>query len=111
MMEELGISHALIAFDGGINRKMKIPNPDWTPPLPDDGEMDPSMMGAIPGMGATPQPKANEKKQEDVPQFLKPLTHRFKVHFLWRPTSLSQRLENRQNAADSGDASTEEGDT
>ena len=106
-MAELGISHALIAKDGGVNRLMKIDNPDWAPPNPygDDFE-DPDPMKVF--------EKTEEKKEEkpEVPQFLKPLTHQFKVHFLWRPTRLSERLAAREAAASGATDSNElpEGD-
>ena len=95
-MEELGISHALIAQDGGINRKMKIDNPDWEPPRWDDMEME----APVGGLAALTQQNQPEKKEPEVPRFLKPRTHRFKVHFLWRPTLLSERLEARRSAAE-----------
>lgn len=94
-MEELGISHALIASDGGINRKMKIENPDWEPPRWEDMEME-TPAGGLPGL----LPQKPETKEPEVPRHLKPRTHRFKVHFLWRPTLLSERLENRRRAAE-----------
>lgn len=93
-MKELGISHALIAEDGGINRQMKILNPDWEPPRIEDFDEDPAL-AAQAVFGA---PQDDKKKKPEVPQFLKPRTHRFKVHFLWRPTRLSERLEARQMA-------------
>lgn len=99
-MKELGISHAIIAFDGKINREMKIPNPNWAPPqLEDDYEVDPETQKKM--LFGDPNAVAAEKKPEE-PQFLKPRTHRFKVQFLWRPTSLSQRLENRRLKAQGG---------
>ena len=94
-MKELGISHVIIAFDGKINREMKIPNPEWAPPqLQDDfEEVTPDQQKALLfGQGD----QANQNKKEEIPQFLKPRTHKFKVQFLWRPTSLSKRLENRR---------------
>ena len=109
-MKELGISHALIAFDGKINREMKIPNPEWEPPQMEDdfGEMTAEdQRNKLFG-----DPNANKEKKPEVPQFLKPRTHKFKVHFLWRPTTLAQRLENRRQQAQgnaTGDA-TEEGE-
>ena len=103
-MAELGISHALIAKDGGVNRLMKIDNPDWAPPQFDDEFEDPNAMDAF---GA----KTEEKKEEkpEVAQHLKPLTHQFKVHFLWRPTRLSERLAQRQAAASNTDNELPEG--
>lgn len=105
-MAELGISHALIAEDGGINRKMKILNPDWAPPRLEDFEEDDPAAGALRGLGA---PKA-EKKVPEVDQFLKPRTHRFKVHFLWRPTRLSERIALRNAPAAADENELPEGD-
>ena len=106
-MAEMGISHVLIAFDGGINRKMKIANPDWAPPTFEELEALEEGMAPIPGLN-NPQ---TEVKKEEVPQFLKPMTHQFKVHFLWRPTRLSERLEKRRLAAEGiTDEQTTEGD-
>ena len=94
-MSELGISHAIIAEDGKITT-MKILNPDWAPPSFDDEE---DMMMMDPLAAITGKKKKKDDKPE-VPQYLKPRTHRFKVHFLWRPTRLSERLEARQLAAE-----------
>lgn len=97
-MKELGISHPIIAFDGKINREMKIANPDWEPPRleEEDFEENPAMMTErLYGDASETKPKKPE-----VPRFLKPQTHRFKVQFLWQPTRLSERLENRKSQAE-----------
>ena len=98
-MEELGVSHALIAEDGKITL-MDVPNPDWAPPKPEGWDMDPAAMGQMPGFGDVGKQEEAEEKKPEQPQFLKPRTHKFKVHFLWRPTRLSERLEKRRLAAE-----------
>ena len=93
-MKELGISHALIAEDGGMT-PMKIPNPDYQPPDPyadeEDYDVDP--------LEKLLKKKEAKKEEPEVEQYLKPKTHRFKVQFLWQPTTLSERLEIRRLAA------------
>ena len=93
-MKELGISHALIAEDGGMT-PMKIPNPDYQPPDPyadeEDYDVDP--------LEKLRKKKEAKKEEPEVEQYLKPKTHRFKVQFLWQPTTLSERLEIRRLAA------------
>lgn len=94
-MEEMGISHVILAHDGKI-KVTRVPNPKYVPPRFED--MDPEMMqlqsGGRAGIVRNAVKKDDKPKE---PKELKPHTCEFKVHFLWRPTSLSQRLENRKN--------------
>ena len=93
-MEELGIGYALIAEDGGMT-PMKIPNPDYQPPDPyaEEEEFDVDPLQKL-------RSKEAKKDEQEVEQFLKPKTHKFKVQFLWQPTTLSERLEKRRLAAE-----------
>ncbi len=110
-MKELGISHALIAHDGTITRDMEIPNPDYVEPDRYANEEyldDPTAQrDQVFGAGG---PATNKAQEPEVPKVLKPRVHRFKVHFLWRPIGLSQRLENRKNKANGTTDQLAEGD-
>ena len=62
------------------------------------------MAQVVPGL------KEQQTKKEEVPKVLKPLTHQFKVQFLWKPTRLSERLAARRAKAAGTDNQLVEGD-
>ena len=100
--KEMGISHVLIAYDGGIHSKKEFPNPNYVAPIDPYYQEDP--VARLPGQ------VVEEKEEVNEPKMLRPKTHEFKVHFLWKPTHLSKRLEDREAAANSSDTTAEEGD-
>ena len=97
--KEMGISHVLIAHDGGISKNREFENPDWQPPNPFEEYEDPDTTGLI-----------QEEKKEDVPRMIKPRIHEFKVHFLWKPKRLSDRIAARNAPTEGTDDQLAEGD-
>lgn len=106
-MEELGISHVILAHDGGIKRT-KVRNPKYVPLLEEDfdPEMVKQLSNELAGITKRSPVSAEDLSQDKKPkeeQFLKPRMSEFRVQFLWRPTRLSERLEKRKEPEDSTD--------
>ena len=97
-MEEMGISHVILAFDGRITMT-EVRNPNFVPPNPYD--FDPQMMGprmtGRPGIyGAPKTDGASDEPKEE--QFISVRENRFKIQFVWQPKRVAERLEARQKA-------------
>ena len=98
-MEELGISHVLLAFDGGLKLE-KVRNPNYE--LPTFEDIDPEMLQqmqeGIPGVTTKAATSAEDLKKDEPKEkeFIPVRTNRFKVQFVWRPRRLTERLELRE---------------
>jgi hypothetical protein len=100
-MEELGISYPILAFDGNVKLE-SIRNPKWVDPrfsyaADTYGEL-PKATDGIVGI-TTVKPKTLEEEKPQEPKEFRVKTNRFKIQFVWKPTTIAERLEKRVQEA------------
>ena len=94
-MEEIGVSYPIIAESKPLTYD-RIRNPDWIPPDPLAEEMEMMNRQALGLPGVVNVKPTHDEKAKKVEQFIKVRKHEFKVQFVWRPTTVSARLEKRR---------------
>ena len=112
-MQELGISHPILAKDEGEPLPVRVPNPDVQGPA-SGSDMGDSMYGAsegegygsqgggsgfggptVPGAGAA----TGEEETEALPPFFEVKKTTFTIQFCWTPKPLSDRVAAQEEAA------------
>ncbi len=114
-MEEMGISYPVLVSDNKP-RKVQVPNPDYEPPPPgtamsgtgmEDMGMEGMGMamamgmegGGMDGMGMQPNGAADGAAKRE-PKTLPVVRQDFVFQFVWKPASLSERLQQQREAAE-----------
>lgn len=112
--KELGISHPILAIDGGEPKKVRVPNPDAQPSATSvagggdmygggegdmyGGEGAPGDFGS--GMPSVPvTPVAGDEAEEPLPAFFEVKETTFTIQFCWKEITLTERLAAQEEAA------------
>jgi hypothetical protein len=118
-VKELGISHPILATDGGEPQTVRVPNPDVQSTATDantgssmygpggpgalagpDAGFGTSMPNAGPGVAVGPSGLAGKKGEtEAAPAFFEVKQTTFTVQFCWTPKPRSERLAAQEEAA------------